>query len=170
MLDHLQQLLIENAIAWNERELAQNFIGPLFSLVKFSEYYRFNLFVERKIGAVMSGVSEEVELSGEPDSMVATGYWTPEVPMFAFSEYKRLLDPNGDPAGQTLAAMLVGQHLNNAPTPIYGCYVIGNAWRFLVLDGKEYTISEDYSAVKDELFDVFWILKALKQIIVQLAG
>jgi len=168
MLDHWQQLLIENAEAWNERELTQNFIGPLFSLIKFSELYRFNLFAERKISAVISGVTEEIELIGEPDGMIATGYWAPKIPMFAFSEYKRLLDPNGDPAGQTLAAMLVGQELDHTPKPLYGCYVIGNAWRFVLLEGKSYTISKDYSALRDELYDIFRILKALKQIVIQL--
>jgi len=74
----------------------------------------------------------EIELSGEPDGIVATGYWEPKIPLFAFSEYKRLIDPNGDPAGQCLAAMLVGQALSEEPHPLYGCYVIGNAWRFLV--------------------------------------
>lgn len=167
MLDHWQQLLIENAETWNERELTQNFIGPVFSLIRLSELYRFNLFAERKISAVISGVTEEIELTGEPDGMVATGYWAPEIPMFAFSEYKRLLDPNGDPAGQTVAAMLVGQELNQESNPIYGCYVIGNAWRFVILEEKSYTISKDYSALKDELYDIFRILKALKQIIVE---
>ena len=168
MLQHQQQLLIENVEAWNERELTQNFIGPLLSLVKFSQFYRFNLFAERKITSIIPGIQGDIELSGEPDGLVATGYWAPEIPIFAFSEYKRLLDPTGDPAGQSLAAMLVGQHLNEQPQPIYGCYIIGNAWRFLILEGKEYTISQDYSAVKDEIFDIFRILKALKQIIIKL--
>jgi len=49
MLHHLQGMLLENAEAWNEQELALSCIGPLFSLVNFSQLYRFNLFSQRNI-------------------------------------------------------------------------------------------------------------------------
>lgn len=168
MLYHLQGLLRENVEAWNEQELALNFIGPLFSLVNFSEPYRFNLFAERKIGAVIAGLHDDIDLSGEPDGIVATGYWEPQKPFFAFQEYKRLMDPNGDPAGQAVAAMLVGQSMDEQPKPLYGCYVMGNAWRFVLLEKKQYAISQDFSAITDEIFDIFRILKALKQIVIEL--
>ena len=42
-------------------------------------------------------------------------------------------DPNGDPAGQTLAAMLVAQVLNQHQQTIYGAYVVGSDWNFMVL-------------------------------------
>jgi len=165
MLQHLRTMLIGNAEAWNEQELALSCIGPLFSLVNFSELYRFNLFARRKIGAVLTGTYYEIVLDGEPDVIIATGYWKPEIPLFAFSQYKRLIDPSGDPTGQCLAAMLVGQALNEQPEPVYGSYVIGDAWRFLVLEDKTYTISQSYVATKDEIFDILRILKALKRII-----
>lgn len=168
MLNNYQDLLVLNDHVWNERELTLLFIGPLLGLAHFTEPYRFNLFAERRIAAVVSSDEGEVELSGEPDGMIATGYREPEVPMFAFTEYKRQLDPNGDPAGQTLAAMLVAQALNNNQQPIYGAYVIGSDWRFMVLENKHYTISRDYSALSDEIFDILRILKALKAIIMQL--
>ena len=167
-LDYLQQRLIIYVEIWNEHELALNFIGPLLGLVDLSELYQFNLFSQRRIEAVLTGIEKEIELSGDPDGMVATGYWEPKTPLFAFTEYKRLLDPNGDPAGQTLAAMLVAQHLNEQPKPLYGCYVVGQSWRFMVLEGKEYIISRDYSALSDEIYDIFRVLKALKQIVIEL--
>ena len=136
-------------------------------LVHFTEPYRFNLFAERRISARVGSPTGEVELSGEPDGLIATGYREPEAPFFAFTEYKRQLDPNGDPAGQTLAAMLVAQVLNQHQQAIYGAYVVGSDWRFMVLEGRHYTISRDYSAVTDELFAIFRILKALKAIVMQ---
>jgi hypothetical protein len=63
--------------------------------------------------------------------------------------------------------MLVGQTLNGDQRPIYGCYVIGSDWRFMLLDGKQYVISRDYSALSDEIYDVLRILKALRAIIVE---
>ncbi len=170
VLETFQEALLLNGDSWNEQELSLYFIGPIFSLVRFTELYRFKLFAERHIQAIVSGNEEDIELKGEPDGLIATGYWEPKIPMFAFSEYKRNLDPNGDPAGQTLAAMLVGQVLNTQPNLIYGCYVIGANWHFMVLQGEQYTISRSYSAQTDEIFDIFWILKALKLIIMDLTA
>jgi hypothetical protein len=48
--------------------------------------------------------------------------------------------------------------------------VIGNAWWFMVLEGKSYAISQDYSAITDEIFDICRILKALKQIVIKLTA
>ncbi len=160
----LQQLLLRNVHSWQEQELSLHFIGPMFSIVDFTEAYRYNLFAQRYI---------EVEkgnylLSGTPDGLVASGYYEPQIPYFAFSEYKRQRDPNGDPAAQALAAMLAGQVLNGEPTlPMYGCFVIGSDWKLMVLDGKHYCISRDYSALSQEVYDILKILKALKEIIIE---
>lgn len=163
-LQELRKLLTLNVTGWNEQELSLQFIGPLLTIVQFMEFYRFNLFAQRYIGAVIN----DVEISGEPDTIIATGYREPEIPMFAFTEYKRQIDPQGDPAGQTLAAMLVGQALNGNQHPVYGCYVVGSDWRFMLLDGKHYLISRDYSALSDEIYDILRILKTLRAIIVDL--
>jgi hypothetical protein len=67
--------------------------------------------------------------------------------------------------------MLVGQSLNDDPSkPIYGCYVNGRDWYFMVLLGKEYSISQDYSATTDDIFKVFATLKALKEIVTELTA
>lgn len=120
----LQDLLQVNANSWNEQELSLHFIGPIFSIVKFTDPYRYNLFAQRHIEANV----DDYLLKGEPDGLIASGYYEPEIPYFAFAEYKRQRDPNGDPAGQALAAMLVSQRLNPKPDPVYGCYVIGRDW------------------------------------------
>jgi len=168
VLKSFQTELLLNSEAWNEHELSMNFIGPVLSMARFTELYRFKLFSQRKISAVITGLNEEIELSGLPDGIIATGFWEPEIPMFAFSEYKRALDSEGDPAGQSLGAMLVGQSLNQKEMPLYGCYVVGHDWYFLVLEDKQYTISRDFSANTDEIFDILRILKGLKLIIMDL--
>jgi len=158
-----QEGLIVNVHDWNEQELSLHFIGPLFSLVKFTTG-QFNLFAERYFSAIV----EEIELRGEPDGMVASGFREPKKPFFCFQEYKKHKDPNGDPAGQCLAAMLVAQELNETKYPVYGCYVIGHDWYFMVLQGRDYAISQAYVATRDDIFDIFRILKGLKQIITEL--
>ncbi|MEZ4707391.1 MAG: hypothetical protein R3A44_09310, partial [Caldilineaceae bacterium] len=170
ILKNYQELLLLNSDAWNEQELALHFIGPVLGLVHFTEPYRFNLFAERRIGAIVSADNDDIELTGEPDGILATGYREPEVPFFALTEYKRQRDPNGEPVGQTLAAMLVSQVLNGHRNPLYGAYVAGSDWSFMVLDDHHYTISRDYSALSDEVYDIFRILKALKQIVLDLTA
>jgi hypothetical protein len=57
--------------------------------------------------------------------------------------------------------MLVAQQLNNNDSPIYGCYVIGRDWYFMVLENTQYSISRDYSCVTQEVFEIYKILKNL---------
>ncbi len=105
---------------------------------------------------------DDYELSGRVDGMIATGYRNPKMPYFCMNEYKRQTDPNGDPKGQVLIAMLVAQQLNENTKPIFGSYIIGRNWCFMALVGKEYAISKDFSCVDDEIFDIHRMLKSLK--------
>lgn len=165
-LRDFQEPLLVNVLHWNEHELSLNFIGPLLALVRFTDLpgQRFNLFAQRLLRSVVG----EIELFGKPDGMIASGFREPEQPYFAFSEYKRNIDPNGDPAGQCLAAMLVGQTLSASPDkPMYGCFVVGRDWSFMTLIGRTYCISADYSALTDDIFDLFRILKTLKAIVAE---
>lgn len=120
-LAHFRKLLTFNVHDWDEPELDSHFIGPMFALVNFSSK-KFNHYVQREI----SGNIGEWHLYGKHDGIVASGRREPEQPFFAFqrsvvTEYKRKLDPNGDPAGQVLAAMPAGQSQNITIQPVYGC-------------------------------------------------
>ena len=150
---------------WNETELLQHFIGPIFSLVNFSTR-RFGLFA----GRPLSGIVEGIELSGRPDGMIASGFRRPKKSFFCFQEYKKEGHPEGDPAGQVLAAMLVAQEINERQHPVYGCYVRGQLWFFMVLEGPQYCINVPHTATRNDIFDIFRILKVLKQIITDLAN
>ncbi len=166
VLTHLQPALKRHVHDWNEVELLQNFIGPIFSLVNFSTE-RFSLFAERPFKGVVNGI----KLHGRPDGLIASGTRAPKRPYFCFSEYKREKDPHGDPAGQALAAMLVAQTLNDAAQPVYGCYVRGRDWFFMSLQGQSYGISAGHMATRPpDLEDIVRILKLLKQIISNLAN
>ena len=159
----LRELLIDNVDDWNEQELSLHFIGPIFTYVNFSTKH-FNAFAER----TLTGTVEGIKMSGKPDGMIASGKREPEIPYFCFQEYKKEKDADGDPAAQALAAMLVAQTLNEGKYPVYGCYVRGRNWFFMVLQGKNFCISQNYSSTKDELFDIFRILKVLKQLLIKI--
>jgi len=159
---HLRQKLKLNAHDWNEAELGYNFIGPILAVVDYTTE-KFNLFAERPL----SGVVDAIELGGKPDGVIASGFREPEKPYFCFHEYKKEQDPEGDAAAQALAAMLVAQELNEHRHPVYGCYVKGQDWCFMALQEKQYAISSPYIATRDDVFDIFRILKVLKQIITE---
>jgi hypothetical protein len=141
----------------------------MFSLVRFTQRLRFNLFAQRTLAAEV----QQIQLQGRVDEVIASGYREPELPFFAFNEYKKETDqtppdlPKGeeyiyDPAGQALAAMLVGQQQNREADhdfPIYGCYIIGRNWFFMVLEGNKYATSKAYQST--EYNDALQILRIL---------
>ena len=164
LVSNLQAVTITNIDAWNEVELVEYFIGPIFACVNFNTP-EFKIFSERHL----VGIVGEYELSGEPDAMIATGHYSPKIPYFCFHEYKKENEPKGDPAAQALSAMVAAQALNPRPHPIYGLYVVGKMWHFMILHEQTYCITVGHNALKDELFEIFKILKALKLLLLDMA-
>ena len=159
-LAFLQDNLRDRIDTWNEMDLREQLIGPLFTILKiYGKHYRY--YAAKKL----SGIVGNYLISGEVDAVIASGIDEPQKPYFCFYEYKPEKDPNKHPFGQTLAAMMVAQEHNKHAFPVYGCYVMGRNWYFLILKGKEYSISVDYSVTKDELYDIHAILSKLKTII-----
>lgn len=142
---------------WNEVELENKFISPMIVLSEIADE-KYSYFLERELSITIG----EYELLGKVDGMIATGFRSPKKPYFCLNKYKRGTDPDGDPKGQALIAMLVAQKLNNNNAPIFGCFVIGRIWQFMILEGNQYTISRDFSCVDEEIFDIFRILKGLR--------
>ncbi len=150
---------------WNETELENKVISPIivFSQIDNEE---FSYFLERPLEATIG----DFELSGKVDGMVATGFRNPKKPFFCMNEYKRATDPDGDPKGQALIAMLSAQHTNNNQKPIFGCYIVGKHWNFMVLEGKNYAFSQSFSVDDDEIFDIHRIFRGLRFQIERLLG
>ncbi|MCP4353599.1 MAG: hypothetical protein GY795_49765, partial [Desulfobacterales bacterium] len=118
---------------------------------------------------LLSGVVDGIEMSGRPDGMIASGFREPEKPYFCFQEYKKEKDAEGDPAAQVLAAMLVAREINERKIPVYGCYVRDRFWFFMVLQDRHYCLSDAFVATRnDDVFDIFRILKVLKQIVIKI--
>jgi hypothetical protein len=139
------------------------FIAFVLKLGHLKNTSRYHPYFERTIAATV----EEYYLKIKTDFMIAKGILNvPEVPYFHFQEYKRQTDPNGDPIGQLLEAMLIAKELNQSDKPIYGCYVMGKLWNFMVLEEKTYCISESYDCTKqDNLLQIIAILRKFKDIL-----
>ena len=159
-LNELQSVYKLGGDDWNEVELENKFISPLIVLAKLNDE-RFSYFLERELQVII----DNYDLSGKVDGMIATGYRNPKKPFFCLKEYKRQTDPNGDPRGQALIAMIAAQALNDNNGTVYGCYIIGRSWNFMALVEKEYAISNVYTCTTDELWNIFRILKGLRSII-----
>lgn len=159
-LETLQVLLKKSVHFWNEMELKMKFLGPLLALVNY-DTGKYQAFMERNL-VVEKGEDTAV---GTVDFLIAKGRQIPRSPFFSVHEYKP--DPNSskDPLGQLLIA-LVAIHQSNQKNkhdfPLYGAYVVGRLFYFVVFDGEKYAKSEPYVASQDAIFDIFCILKEVK--------
>ena len=160
----LQKRLIKHVHDWNEQELKMRFISPILDMIDF-EQSNYQPFFEREISIHY----KDEKLSGEVDFIVAQGLRVPEQPYFFIHEHKKEADSSGDPLGQVMIAMVVAQMLNETAHPVYGAYIVGRLWHFVVLNGKEYAVSLAYDATREHINDIYDILMKVKAIINHLA-
>lgn len=156
----LQEPLQWGGKAWNEFELENKFISPVMMTAKIDDK-EIGYFLERKL----EGIIGNYELSGTVDGMIATGFRSPKIPFFCMQEFKKSMENPGRPDAQALVAMMVAREMNPSQKPIYGMYIVGLTWNFMVLKDNKYCISKDYKSDDEEIFDIFQMLKALKYII-----
>ena len=155
--------LIENADSWNEEELKMSFISMVIFLARFKKPIR--TYYDREITAVIEGHN----VNCKADMMLSKGIGELiKTPYFFLHEYKREKKYSGDPIGQMLGGMLIGQAKNNDEKPIYGCYVQGRYWFFSLLEGKKYFLSKGYDTSEmDDVQKVIFILRRLNEIILK---
>jgi hypothetical protein len=160
VLAHLQQKLISSVLVWNEEELKVKFIATLLNLVDYDTDY-FQSFLERELVVTI----DQTTIRGVVDWMVARGRFAPKKQFFCLHDYKQERTNSRDPLGQLVIAMLAARHLNQDDSPMYGAYVVGRNWFFVVLDGQYYTVSLAYDATKDEILAIYAILQRLKELL-----
>ena len=148
---------------WNEEELKLKFIGYLIGLVDYDQA-DYRAFFERRIAVKI----EHEQLAGVVDCVVSKGKRSPKRPFFCLHEYKPEKRASDDPMGQTVIAMVAAQKSNDDGKPIYGAYVVGRNWYFVVLHEKTYAVSLEYDATKEgDLFGIFKALRFIKAMIEQ---
>ncbi len=167
-LAKLQTNLRQKAEYWNEAELQYSFISPLVGLVDFVKD-EFSTFNQRMLTAERPDrTGKMVALRGKVETLVATGIDEPEQPFFFLHEYKQERRKTNEPPGQLLSAMLAAQTLNKKQYPLYGCYVVGRLWFFVVLTGPAYSVSLAFDATKSEdLSQIYAMLHHVKATIYQ---
>ncbi len=157
LLERLREKAKIYMSVWNETDYMANFISNVFSLVDFNQI-KYSSFYEQSVTIQLDDYSAK----GRIDLMIAAGRGKPETPYFFMQEFKQEIG-SGDPIAQVLLAMLFAQKQNKETTiPIYGGYVIGRSWFFMLLIGKSYVISDAFIATKQE--DLFQIVRILKEL------
>ena len=160
-LEMLQKSLLKFIYAWNEDELKLFFIGPL--LVQAELYgENFKPFTQRNLKATFP--TQNLEVQGKVEFMLARGITTPSAPLFFLHEYKQERRRETDPLAQVLIAMLAARQYNKHDHADYGCYVIGRYWFFVVFNGTEYAVSRSYDATQPDLFTIFNAICEIKNI------
>ena len=149
---------------YNEDELKLFFISEVLKIVNF-QTTTYRAFTQRTMEFTAQTVDNEtITVKGIVDLVVATGQQVPRKPFFFLQEFKQSLKRNNDPLGQVLIAMLAAQVKNQDENPIYGCYVLGEHWHFVILDKKEYAVSAGYDVTNYEtLMRITSILKEQKK-------
>ena len=158
VLNQLQERLDALGEDWNEDELKMNFISPIMLLVGYGIKNNYNYFFQRGITATVQGT----EMSGIVDMVIASGWTKPTKPYFFLHEYKQDQANKGSARAQLLAAMLAAQSSNANEKPLFGVYLIGASWRFVVLEGKNYAVKRFDATEKEDLFQIFAMLKWIK--------
>jgi hypothetical protein len=154
--------LFKNADFWNEDELKLQFIAPLLLLVDYDNIQDCKVFSQRTLSATVKGI----EIGGRVDFVLAKGKQKPTKPYFFIHEYKQATKKgSSDPKGQLLSEMLVAQVKNEDKNPVYGCYVLGRSWFFVVLNHNEYAVSNAYNASDEDIYKIVAILRKVKEYI-----
>ena len=163
LFTEIYELVVCRIDGWQEEELKMNFIAFVLKLGYFNSSEKVSGYYDRIISADIDGIFLKVKT----DFMLAKGILDmPEKPYFHFQEYKKQKDPYGDPTAQLIEAMLIAQELNQNKKPVYGAYIIGKFWDFVVLQGREYCISKSYDCTdREDLLQIIGILRKFKQIL-----
>ena len=153
---------------WSEEDLKMKFISPVLELGNVMDDNNFASFFDKKLEAKVQGYN----LSVKADFVIAKGLLDYMIrPFFHFQaggvpQYKPDKNPTGDPMAQLLEAFLIGQTNNDDGKPLYGCEVVGQNWRFIVMDNKTYSVSKTFNSTeREDLLKIIAILRKFREIL-----
>lgn len=161
--------ILSNAInylpGWNEEDLKMRYLSFILDLGQITAGEGFTSMFEKTLAATVQGIPLKVK----SDFTVATGIMNLlEIPYFHLQEYKPQTNPSGEAMAQLLQAMLIVQTMNNNGKPVYGAEIIGQYWKFILLDGKEYCLSRAYDSLdRADLEQIIAILRGMRVLILR---
>jgi hypothetical protein len=152
-----------NLLGWSEEDLKMKFISFIIELGHLTASENIVTFFDKTISATVEGTKLKVK----SDFMIAKGLFDVfTTPYFHFQEYKPQKNPSGDSMAQLLEAFLIAQVKNKDNKPLYGIDIMGANWKFVIMEGKEYCVSETYNCTnKDDLLQIIAILRKFRWIL-----
>jgi hypothetical protein len=157
-IERLRIRTLKFADYWNEDELKLQCISIIIDIVDYTSDY-YTVFSQRPLSATINGIA----IGGRVDLMISKGRQKPIQPYFFIHKYKQERKRETDPKGQLLAELLTAQAKNDKQIPMYGCYVLGRNWFFIVLDGNEYAVSDAFVASQSDIYNIIAILRKIKE-------
>ena len=163
VFDKALQKAKKSIVGWNEEDLKMKFISKILELGDLMEDESVIGYFDKIISATI----EDIKLTVKSDFMLATGILDVfKTPYFHFQEYKPYKNPSGDSMAQLLEAFLIAQEKNKNSKPLYGADIMGANWRFVIMEGRDYCISQAYDSVnKMDLLMIIAILRKFKYIL-----
>jgi hypothetical protein len=167
VLEELEDLLQSEGsflFDYQEEDLKIYFISTILKLVNFRlPEKRVRGFFEQKITYSNSrGV-----LNGTVDFVVAKGRKQAIKPYFFIQEFKQHTGAS-DPEPQLVAELIAGLELT-AVSEIWGAYIVGNDWKFIILekiekDSYKYFVSQHFDSLKiEDLKNIYRNLLVVKK-------
>lgn len=163
LFEDIYQDATANIAGWQEEDLKMKFISFVLRLGHLKSNNRYTTYFEKTIFATVEGNY----LKTKSDFMVAKGVLDiPQIPYFHFQEYKPHINPTGESMAQLIEAFLIAQTQNANGKPLYGCEIMGAIWRFVIMEGKTYYVSESFDCTKrDSLMKIIAMLRKFKDIL-----
>jgi len=165
-LTERNELLISD---YHEEDLKVNFIVPLITDVDF---FMLEDGVRSFYNEKLVYKTDRFIFAGETDFVVSRGMQKAETPYFFIQGFKRA-EEYSNPRPQLLAEMISGIELNKTKT-IRGAFIIGETWRFAVLeklevDKYQYFVSQSFNCTNiEDLKKIYKNLQFVKNEIVKM--
>ncbi len=153
--------VVDKISGWSEEDLKMKFVAHVLELGHLEEGDGLVTFFDKIIEATVEGIKLKVKA----DFMMVKGLLNLlQLPYFHFHEYKPELNPTGEPMAQLLQSFLIAQVKNkNAQLPLYGVSMVGEKWKFVIMEGKTYCVSESFTSTKkNDLLKIIAILRKFR--------
>jgi len=152
-----------NISGWSEEDLKMKFISSVLELGYLDEGNGIVTFFDKMIEATVEGTKLKVRT----DFMMAKGLLDVfTTAYFHFQEYKPQKNSTGDSMAQLIEAFLIAQAKNKNSKPMYGVDIVGENWKFVIMEGKEYCVSKSFDCTdKEDLLKIIAMLRKFRWIL-----
>ena len=164
-IESKRALLFDYVDTWNNDETTFMFIAPFFHQIDFSSEY-FKPFIQRELSIKYQNDTRIAK--GKVEFMLGKGIQRQRKPFNLFLQQYKAEKRDNDPLGQLLIAMVAAKVQNTDDKPIYGVYVNGRNWVFVILDNNTYAVSNLFVTTSDDIFDLFAVLLYFKDLMEKL--